>query len=288
MLPTGCRYQSRRSMIPPELTRLTDLGWHIFPVSRQTKKTPFKGAKDAATTDRDIIADWIREYPDCNWRAHPGKSGILCLDIDRAGNLHECDGFATMRALEQKYGKLPDGPRLKTGGSGGCVAFFRHDGRELRGGPSALGKGIDVSTVRGAACPTLPPSIHQVSGGKYLWYRGHAPWEIELPPIPDWICEKLKPLPIPEFKPVDITDEYAAKMMGYYASDVRNAPSGMSNRVLYISALKAGKLVAVGKISRSEAFSALQGAANERIKGDDRASIAPVIKRGLDDGRRCV
>ena len=273
-------------MIPPELSRLTDLGWHIFPVSRQTKRTPFKGAKDAATTDHEIIEQWIREYPDCNWRAHPGLSHILCLDIDRAGNLHECDGFATMRDLEQRYGKLPRGPRMKTGGSGGVVAFFRLDGQELRGGSSALGRGIDVSTIRGAACPTLPPSIHQVSGGRYRWYRGAAPWEIELPAIPDWICEKLKPLPTPELKPAEISDDKAGRLLGYYAQDVRNAPSGLGNRTLYVSALKAGKLVAAQKISYSDAMTALRCAANERIKPDDRMSIVPTIKSGLNGGMR--
>ena len=251
-------------MIPDEIKRITEIGWHVFPVSRQTKKTPFKGAKDAATTDHRIISQWCSEYPDCNWRAHPGKSQILCLDIDRAGNLHEADGFATMTRLTEKYGALPDGPRLKTGGSQGCVAFFRLDGQELRGGPGALGRGIDVSTVRGAACPTLPPSIHQVSGGRYLWYPGHAPWQIKLPPIPEWICRILKPKPVPEYNPVELTDEYAARLMQYYTDDIKNAASGISNRVLYNSSFKAGELVRNGKLNRNEAETMLRQAAIER------------------------
>ena len=274
------------SNLPPDLSRLLSLGWCMFPVSRVTKKTPFKGAKDAATSDTRQIEEWYREFPGCNWRAHPGKSGIFCLDIDRAGNLHECDGFATMRDLVARHGRLPSGPRLKTGGSGGVVAFFRHDGQELRGGAGALGPGIDVSTVRGAACPTVPPSVHQVSGGRYLWYPGCAPWEIRLPPIPVWICEALKPPPEPELDPVDITDEYAARLLNYYASDVRNAPSGASNRTLYACAFKAGRLVSAGKISYSDAVQALRIAAQARVKPEKRGGIMPTIKSGLNAGVR--
>lgn len=275
--PTSARSQC--PMIPPQLNRLLPLGWHVFPVSRQTKRTPFKGAKDAATTDPDIIARWCEEYPGCNWRAHPGYSRILCLDIDRAGNLHEADGFATMQRLTERYGALPDGPRMKTGGSGGCVAFFRHDGQDLRGGPGALGAGVDVSTVRGAACPTLPPSVHQVSGGRYLWYRGRAPWEIDLPPIPQWICDNLKPLPHPAVDPVSVSDDVARRLLGHYAQDIIDAPSGLSNRTLYVKAFKAGELVRAGKINRTEAEQSLYRAALMRKIPAHEAM--PTIRSGL-------
>lgn len=273
-------------MIPHEITKLTRIGWHVFPVSRYTKRTPFKGAKEQATTDHRLIEEWCYEYPGCNWRAHPGKSGILCLDIDRAGDLHECDGFSTMQRLTEKHGKLPRGPRLKTGGSGGLVAFFRWRGQELRGGPGALGPGIDVSTERGAACPTLPPSIHQHSGNPYVWLR--APWDISPPELPEWICDALKPLPVPKFDPVEISDDQACRMLGYYAQDIRNAGSGGSNRTLYGSAFKAGKLVGSSKIGYNEALTLLRSAAYERIKPDDRGSIMPTIHSGLRSGMRAV
>lgn len=278
-LKSLCHFLNHPTMIPPDITRVISLGWHVFPVSRQTKKTPFKGAKDNATTDPRIISQWCREYPDCNWRAHPGKSRIFCLDIDRAGNLHEADGFATMTRLTEKYGALPDGPRLKTGGSQGCVAFFRWNGEEMRGGPGALGPGVDVSTYRGAACPTLPPSIHQVSGGRYLWYPGRAPWEISLPDIPQWVCDMLKPKPIPQLDPVEITDEKAARLLGYYAQDVVNAPAGASNRTLYAAAFKSGELMREGKINRHEAEQTLYRAALQRKIPAHEAM--PTIRSGM-------
>lgn len=271
-------------MIHDNLMRITELGWHIYPVSQYTKKTPYKGAKDDATLDHAIIERWCHDFPGCNWRVHPGKSRILTLDIDRASDLHDCDGFATMREYVQKYGPLPRGPRLKTGGSGGLVAFFRHSGQELRGGSGALGPGIDVSTVRGAASPTVPPSVHQVSGGRYEWLV--PPWDAELPDIPQWVCEKLKPLPIPEFKPCEITDEKASRMMAYYANDIKNAPKGGSNRALYAAGVKAGKLVAAQKISYADALNTLRGAAYERIKPEKRGNIIPTIKSGLQGGMR--
>lgn len=271
-------------MIPNDIRRLTRLGWHVFPVSRHSKSSCFKGAKEEATTDERIISGWVGEFRDCNWRAHPGKSKILCLDIDRAGDLHDCDGFETMEKLVGKHGRLPDGPRLKTGGSGGCVAFFRWEGQELRGGPSALGPGIDVSTIRGAACPTLPPSFHQRTGNPYVWHHARAPWQIALPPIPSWICEALKPLPIPEVDLSQVSAETGSRKLQYYAQDIINAPSGLSNRTIYGKSFKAGLLVGAGILQYQEAEQTLYHAALQRVKPEKRHSIMPSIRSGLRKG----
>ena len=278
-------------MLPPDLTRLLDLGWHLMPVSRFSKAyciRPDRGytATDYHSNDPAVVFDWYRRFRDCNWRVHMGASGLLALDIDRESDLHEANGFKTMFHLIEKHGALPDGPRLKTGGSGGCVAFFRCrvPSDELRGS-GAMGAGIDI--MRGRVCPTVPPSVHQVSGGRYQWYRGHAPWQIGLPEIPDWIMQKIK-RPVIEYpsEPVEITDEYAARLLGYYADDIRNAPSGASNRTLYACAFKAGRLVSAGKISYSDAVQALRIAAQARVKPEKRGGIMPTIKSGLKSGMR--
>lgn len=272
--------------IPDELLNLIDMGWHIFPVSRKTKKTPYKGAMYDASTSVSTIREWIKKYPESNWRVHPGKSGILCLDIDRSGSLHDNDGFETMRKLTKKYGRLPHGPRLITGGSRGCVVFFKYEGQELRGGPNALGKGIDVSTIRGAVCPTVPPSVHQVSGGKYIWYKSRSPWSVSLPPIPKWITEALKPPPIPDVDLSQVNYGDAEVMMDRYLARVQNAPSGASNRTLYNQSFRAGKLVRQGLIDYNSAHSMLRSAAQVRIKGEDVGSIIPTIHSGLRSGMR--
>ena len=280
-------------MLPPDLTRLLGLGWHLMPVSRFSKAyciKPDQGytATDYHSNDPDVVSDWYHRFRDCNWRVHMGASGLLALDIDRESDLHEANGFRTMFHLIEKHGALPDGPRLKTGGSGGCVAFFRCmvPSDELRGS-GAMGPGIDI--MRGRVCPTVPPSIHQVSGGSYRWYRGHAPWQIDLPEIPDWIMQKIK-RPVIEYpsEPVEITDEHAGRLLGYYTQDMRNAPSGASNSTLNTCSFKAGRLVGAGKISYSDAVQALRSAAYERIKPEDRGSIMSVIKAGVTSGMRAT
>ena len=52
--------------------------------------------------------------------------------------------------------------------------------------------------------------------------------------------------------------------MQYYTDDIKNAASGISNRVLYNSSFKAGELVRNGKLNRHEAETMLRQAAIER------------------------
>lgn len=271
-------------MLPPELTYLLTMNWHVFPVSRSSKHGCFKGAKDQASSDIKQVYEWSREYQNCNWRAHPGKSGLFFLDVDKPGALHDNDGFRTMERLTKQHGPLPRGPRMRSGGSGGLGLFFKHEGQELRGGPNALGCGVDVSTVRGAVCPTLPPSVHQVSGRRYEWLQGLEPWNIALPSIPQWIVEALKPLPVPVIDLATVSETDASKRLGWYAADVINAPSGSSNRELYSKSFKAGKLVGAGLLSYHEAESVLHHAALQRIKPEKRGSIMPTIRSGLRSG----
>lgn len=271
-------------MIPPELTYLLTLDWHVFPVSRSSKHGCFKGAKDAASSDIKQVYQWSREFPDCNWRAHPGKSGIFFLDIDKPGDLHDNDGFRTMTDFAGKYGPLPRGPRMQSGGSGGLGLFFRHDGQELRGGPNALGPGVDVSTVRGAVCPTLPPSVHQVSGNPYIWLPGQAPWDLPLPEIPAWIVSALKPLPVPEVDFTQVSEGSASRWLAQYADNIQNAASGLSNRTIYGQSFKAGRLVSAGLLSYTEAETTLYHASLQRVKPEKRGGIMPSIRSGLRGG----
>lgn len=271
-------------MLPPELTYLLTLNWHVFPVSRTTKKSCEKGGKDNASADIKQVFEWSKQFPDCNWRAHPGKSKLLFLDVDKAGDLHDNDGFATIQRLISKHGPLPSGPRLVTGGSGGEGVFFRWEGQEMRGGPNALGPGIDVSTVRGAVCPTLPPSVHQRTGGAYRWRVGLEPWSVPLPPIPQWIVNALKPLPVPEIDYTRTSEDDAARSLDYFADRIRQASSGASNRTIYAQSFKAGKLVAAGLLAYMEAETVLYGAALQRVKPEKRGAIMPSIRSGLRGG----
>src|SRR5262249_33902025 len=69
------------------------------------------GVKDA-TTDRRVVRDWWNENPDANIGLRTGRSsGVLVLDVDAR---HE--GEKSLAALEDKFGMLPKGPWVKTGG----------------------------------------------------------------------------------------------------------------------------------------------------------------------------
>lgn len=265
------------------MQRLLDLGWHIFPASPKNKAAMFKGAWASASNNPTVIENWRRKYGRCNWRLNTFKSNVLAIDIDKASELHECDGFQTMKQLCAKYGPLPRGPRLKTGGSGGLVAFFRHEGQRMRGGSNALGPGVDVSSSNGAVCPTLPPSRHPLTRGIYQWYRDHAPWEIELPAIPQWIVESLI---YPEFTPCETRAYSANKLLSLYADDIIHAPSGSSNATINKASWKAGRLVASGQVGYAEALSTLLNAAMMRVGDDDRPSARLVIEAGLKSARR--
>ena len=283
MIRTLPTYPLASPMLPERITRLLDIGWHLMPVSRTTKKYTFKGALDAASNDPVVISEWLRRWPDCNWRVHMGDSRLLALDIDRKSDLHAADGFKSMFHLVERYGALPDGPRMKSGGSGGCVAFFSCDipADDLHGS-GKLGAGVDI--LRGRVCPTIPPSIHQVSGGLYRWYQGHAPWEIECPPIPEWILRRLRKPPPPKFDPAIITDDRAGNMLRDAAERVAHAPSGASNRTLNQQAFRMGRLIGTGKIQQGEVLASLLHAAMARKI--PRHEADGVIKAGMRAGMR--
>src|SRR5580700_1544304 len=61
-----------------------------------------------ATTDDTWIRTWWEEFPEANIGVATGApSGIVVLDIDpRHG------GDKSLRELENKYGPMPDGPRV--------------------------------------------------------------------------------------------------------------------------------------------------------------------------------
>lgn len=265
------------------MQRLLDLGWYIFPASATNKAAMFKGAWASASNELTVINDWKRRYKRCNWRLNTFKSNVLAIDIDKPSALHDCNGFLTMQELCDKHGPLPRGPRLRTGGSGGLVAFFRYDGQPMRGGSNALGPGVDVSSSNGAVSPTLPPSRHPVTGGAYQWYHGHAPWEIELPAIPQWIVEALAPR---EYTVRAESPRNACKLLQLYADDIRHAPSGSSNSTINKSSWKAGHLVASGQVSYAEALTTLLNAAMIRLKDDDRRSAKAVIEAALKSVKR--
>ncbi len=65
------------------LLRYAELGWHIFPLSPNSKIPP-KGSHGLsdATTDAAQITAWHAACPDANYGVNCGASGFLVLDVD--------------------------------------------------------------------------------------------------------------------------------------------------------------------------------------------------------------
>ncbi len=266
--------------IPDEIERVALLGWHVYPMRRYSKAGCFEGAADAATCDLATIADWSDRYPRCNWRVVCGPSGLFGLDVDRPGT-HKHDGFAAMAVLTAKHGALPPRPMTRTGGSGGAVLFFKHEGQPLRGESGKPVGGLDPH--RGRQAIVIPPSCHPVTGGAYTWRV--PPWVVDPPPIPGWMADLYAPPPEPEWHrhawvP---TNERAMNAVMRAVHAVQDAPDGTANATLNKQAFRLGTWCGAGLLAANDATASLYSAARQRRIPDREArdTIRSGFKAGL-------
>src|SRR5689334_14667566 len=187
-------------MIPPALPHLEHAlayaarGWPVFPL-KPGEKTPLiakaaggNGVHDA-TTDPDRIRAWWTKCPTANIGLACG-SWCWVLDADFKGFLaDELDGGDAIRALQQRFGKLPATLRQYTGGLG-WQFFFAPDPR-IRNGVKVL-PGLDTRSTGGYV--VAPPSVHP-SGYTYRWIA--SPDEAEIVPAPAWLAALLGPVEPP-------------------------------------------------------------------------------------------
>lgn len=152
-----------------------------------------------ATTDPATIEKWWQKWPDANIALATGAgSGVVGFDVDPRHN-----GEKSLAALVAEHGELPPTVESKTGGDGRHV-LFAHPGGEPLGGKVSMEPGLDVKTDGGYII--LPPSLH-TSGKRYEWKPGHAPGEIDLAPLPEWLLERLKSKTPVRAEAVDIRDQ---------------------------------------------------------------------------------
>jgi hypothetical protein len=154
-------------------------GWSVIPVRELAKRpaVPWKGYQEACVSEQ-TLRDWFRRTPDYNVGIVTGAlSGLVVLDVDpRHG------GKESLRKLEREHGPLPSTVESTTGG-GGRHVYFAHPGGMVRNRTN-IEPGIDLRGDGG--CIVAPPSVHP-SGKRYRWKKGHAPGEMELAPLPDWL-----------------------------------------------------------------------------------------------------
>ncbi len=163
-------------------------GWRVHPLPPMAKY-PVGAPKwqENATTDSDRIRKYYGLNPDHGVCIATGQeSGIFAVDIDP-----DHGGDDSLRALEAKYGELPDTVESLTGGGGRHLLFAWPDEGEIRNSASGvLGVGIDVRGTGGQI--VAAPSIHP-NGTPYAWEVLHDPLEGQgVAQAPTWLLEMLQ------------------------------------------------------------------------------------------------
>jgi putative DNA primase/helicase len=91
--------------LPSILVYCRGKGWAVFPVKGKIPLTP-NGFKDASRDPAQWLV-WDRQFPGCGWAAPTGEvNGFDAIDAD--------DPWA----VEELEARLPNGPRVRTGGGG--------------------------------------------------------------------------------------------------------------------------------------------------------------------------
>jgi hypothetical protein len=130
------------------------IGLPVFPT--KPEKTPYTaGGFKAATTDEAAIRAWWAKFPDAGIGIPTGRaSGWLVLDVDpRHG------GDASLSALAEQIGGLPQTQQAKTPSNGDHFIFKNSAHVEIRNSAGKLGKGLDIRGEGGyIVAPGADPS----------------------------------------------------------------------------------------------------------------------------------
>jgi hypothetical protein len=161
-------------------------GWHVFPafIDGPTKKShksaAFSGGRNwGKTTDPEEIKRDFARWPDCVGIATGAESGIWVVEADTKEG-HDVDGVASLRALEEKHGPLPE-TLMAMSPSGSVHRYFKYPkDREIRNTTSRIAPGVDVRGEGGMVI--APPSVR--SDGSYVWLNNARTAD-----APEWLVE---------------------------------------------------------------------------------------------------
>ena len=254
-------------------------GWRVFPINWRTEdgfcscglpecgqataKHPLvQYGVHAGTNDLQQIERWWKKWPLAGIGLTCGTdSGVWALDVDPYNG-----GDDTLREAEKEFGELPDTVTNLTGG-GGQHYLWKHPGEGLRiRNAISLGAGLDVKGDGGYII--LPPSSH-ANGNEYCWEIEHRPEETSFAEAPDWLLQRviarigtdhdgdLPDLPGDE---VEATPE-ALRRLEEACTWLKEAVDGGRHAARKAAGMRAGRLVAGGILSTSEALARLQEAA---------------------------
>ena len=183
--------------IPPGTTLLeaaltyAAAGWFVCPVDPLTKNPGSrlgKGWQLATSREPSVIRAWWERWPDASLALHVGRSGAVCLDVDRGDMvpiLFGRIGYGTDEGWQAPFQSTRTGEpgrghylfAAEPGAWGNSLAGFRAAGLEGWG------------EVRGLnAVIVVEPSVHTKPGGRYEWLTTG-----ELPEVPPELAALLRP-----------------------------------------------------------------------------------------------
>jgi hypothetical protein len=187
-------------MTGPRLTEsalwyATKYSWSVFPL-RPKSKEPYgetHGFLDAST-DRERIRAWWREWPESNVGIACEPSGLVVVDVDP-----KHDGPASWEALRAEYGALKTVEAITP--SGGSHYYLSRNGIAIPSGQNVLGRGIDIRAAGGYV--VAPPSFYADAAyqGPYCWEESSKPNVVPVLPCPEWLSRLATAKKITEFAP---------------------------------------------------------------------------------------
>lgn len=241
-----------------------------------------------ATTESQEIRAWWTRWPEANIGLLTGaRSGVIVLDIDPRN-----DGDASLASLEARYGKLPETPRVRTGG-GGLHVYFAAPASEVSSGHP--GSGLDLQGD-GGRCVVLPPSLHR-SGAEYRWVEGLSLDSVSLAPLPPWLLRPVgagragtaskthRPIERLETRGAASTSPWPESALRAECDAVAHAPAGTRNAALNKAAFNLGQLVPhLLEESRVESSLLAAAATCGLIEDDGEPAVRATLRSGLGSG----
>jgi putative DNA primase/helicase len=137
------------------------------------------GFKDA-TKRKDQIYRWWKNRPDRNIGIRTGR-GLLVLDSDSES------GEKSLRALEEKYGLLPDSWQALSGKGRHLYFLTPQSITYVKSSSGTIATNIDIRADGGFI--VAPPSIHY-SGSQYTWEPDHDFRDVPIATAPMWLIEE--------------------------------------------------------------------------------------------------
>jgi hypothetical protein len=262
-------------------------GFPVFPCDPRDKKPLIPHSFKDASCDRNTIAAWWRTWPNAMVGIPTGEvSGCFVLDVDQ-DEAKGIDGEASLEALVDQEGRLPE-TALQITPRGGRHFFFRHPGVKVKNSASKLRPGLDIRGDGGYV--VIAPSIN-AAGKAYRWQRD--PDVVGFADAPAWLLRLVAPTTKAQddAKVYDINlsagrSKYLDIAVTGEARKVAGTVSGQRNNALNSAAFRLGQFVGSGALDRATVEQVLfDAAAHVGLVADDgEATVRKTLNSGLEAG----